>query len=373
MSLWRQRLERIGGMVGKEFRQIFRDPRMARVIVVAPVIQLLVFGYAVSTDVDEIATFLVDHDRSRASRDLVEALTASGSFEVVGRSDRSGDLALALDRGEAAVGLEIPAGFSTSLRTGSGARVQILLDGTSSNTASVAQSYAERIVQDFALDRIDPDSSVTVDFRERPWFNPNLESRDYNVPAVVGALILLVCLLLTSLAVVREREIGTLEQLNVTPLTPGELIAGKTIPFAVIGLVDLSIVTAVSLLWFEVPFRGSALHLLTASILYLLSGLGLGLLISTVSSTQQEAFMTSFLIFQPAILLSGFMFPVTSMPEVFQWLTLLNPVRHYMEVVRAVFLKGPSIEALWTQYTALFLIGGTLLWIASRRFQKTAR
>ncbi|HXV61473.1 MAG TPA: ABC transporter permease [Vicinamibacteria bacterium] len=372
-SRWRHRLERIGGMVGKEFRQIFRDPRMARVIVVAPVIQLLVFGYAVSTDVDEIATFLVDHDRSRESRELVEALTASGAFEVVGRSDRSGDLVLALDRGDAAVGLEIPAGFSTALRTGSGARVQILLDGTSSNTASVAQSYAERIVQEFALGRTVPVSSAAIDFRERPWFNPNLESRDYNVPAVVGALILLVCLLLTSLAVVREREIGTLEQLNVTPLTPGELIAGKTIPFAVIGLVDLSLVTAVSILWFEVPFRGSAVHLLAASILYLLSGLGLGLLISTVSSTQQEAFMASFLIFQPAILLSGFMFPVTSMPEIFQWVTLLNPVRHYIEVVRAVFLKGPSIEALWTQYTALLLIGGTLLWIASRRFQKTAR
>lgn len=367
---WRERTERVGGMIGKEFRQIFRDPRMARVIFLAPVIQLVVFGYAVSTDIDETTTFVVDHDRTRSSRELVEALTASGYFEVVGRSERPADLVLALDRGDAVVGLEIPARFSAALRRGTGAHVQILLDGTNSNTASVAQSYAERIVQDYALRRAGPAAPPRIDFRERPWFNANLESRDYNVPAVVGALILLVCLLLTSLAVVREREIGTLEQLNVTPLTPGELIAGKTIPFAMIGLADLSIVTAIALLWFEVPFRGSMWLLLAASVLYLLSGLGLGLLISTVSTTQQQAFMASFLVFQPAILLSGFMFPVTSMPEIFQWMTLLNPVRHYIEIVRAVFLKGPSIDALWTQYAALLLIGGALLWIASTRFRK---
>ena len=372
MARWLERVERIGGMVGKEFRQIFRDPRMARVIFFSPVIQLVVFGYAVSTDIDETATFVVDHDQTRASRELVEALTASGYFEVVGRSDRPADLMLALDRGDAVVGLEIPRGFATELRGGAGAHIQILLDGTNSNTASVAQSYAERIVQDYARRRASAPLPLAIDFRERPWFNPNLESRDYNVPAVVGALILLVCLLLTSLAVVREREIGTLEQLNVTPLTPGELIAGKTIPFAVVGLVDLTVVTTIAIVWFEVPFRGSFLLLLAASILYLLSGLGLGLLISTISSTQQEAFMASFLIFQPAILLSGFMFPVASMPEVFQWLTLLNPMRHYIEIVRALFLKGPSVEALWIQYVALLVIGGALLGIASSRFRKRA-
>lgn len=369
---WRERFERIGGMVDKEFRQIFRDPRMARVIFIAPVFQLVVFGYAVSTDIDETPTFVIDHDDTRASRELVEAFTASGYFQVIGRSDRPAELRLALDRGDAVVGLEISRGFATDLRNGSGAKLQILLDGTHSNTASVAQSYAERIVRDYVRRRVSGALPLAIDFRERPWFNPNLESRDYNVPAVVGALILLVCLLLTSLAVVREREIGTLEQLNVTPLTPGELMAGKTIPFAIIGLVDLTIVTMIALFWFGVPFRGSVLLLLLASILYLLSGLGLGLLISTVSSTQQEAFMASFLIFQPAILLSGFMFPVTSMPEVFQWLTLLNPMRHYIEIVRAVFLKGPGVEALWTQYLALLLIGAALLFIAASRFKKTA-
>ena len=366
----RRHAERIAGMVIKEFRQIFRDPRMARVIFVAPVSQLLVFGYAVSTDIANTATFLVDHDRSRASRELVDALTASEYFQIVGRSDRPEELVRALERGDAVVGLTIPVNFARDLSSGAGARVQVLLDGTNSNTASVAQGYAERIITDFGR-RQNPAAALPIELRDRPWFNPNLESRDYNVPAVVGALIMLVCLLLTSLAVVREREIGTLEQLKVSPLTAGDLIAGKTIPFAVIGLIDLAIVTTVALYWFEVPFRGSFLLLLGASALYILSALGIGLFLSTISSTQQEAFMASFLVFLPAILLSGFMFPVTSMPEVFQWATLLNPVRHYIEIVRAVFLKGAGFEALSSQFAALALIGTTVLLFATNRFRKS--
>lgn len=366
----RRRLERIAAMVIKEFRQVFRDPRMARVIFVAPVVQLLVFGYAVSTDIANTATFLVDQDRSRDSRELVDTFTASGYFRIVGRSDRASDLVRALERGDAVVGLTIPVDFSRDLRSGEGARVQILLDGTNSNTASVAQGYAERIVADFGRRR-SPGLFLPVDLRDRPWFNPNLESRDYNVPAVVGALIMLVSLLLTSLAVVREREIGTLEQLRVSPLTAGELIAGKTVPFAIVGLADLTIVTAVALYWFEVPFRGSFALLLAASALYILSALGIGLFISTISSTQQEAFMASFLVFMPAILLSGFMFPVTSMPEIFQWATLLNPVRHYIEIVRAVFLKGAGFDALSRQFAALALIGTSVLLFATTRFRKS--
>ncbi len=366
----RRRAERVFGMVVKEVRQVFRDPRMARVIFVAPVIQLLVFGYAVSTDISETGTFLVDHDQSRTSRELVDSLTASRYFEIVGRSDRPEDLVQALERGDAAVGLVIPVNFSKDLSSGNGARIQILLDGTNSNTASIAQGYAERIVADFAR-RKSGGVSLLIELRDRPWYNPNLESRDYNVPAVVGALIMLICLLLTSLAVVREREIGTLEQLEVSPLTAGELIAGKTIPFAIIGLVDLTVVTAVALYWFEVPFRGSFPLLLGASILYILSALGIGLFISSISTTQQEAFMASFLVFLPAILLSGFMFPVTSMPEVFQWATLLNPVRHYIEIVRSVFLKGAGLEALSRQFAALLVIGISVLLFATRRFRKS--
>ncbi|MGH9334024.1 MAG: ABC transporter permease, partial [Vicinamibacteria bacterium] len=296
---------------------------------------------------------------------------ASGYFRIVAGSDRPRDLVRALETGEVVVGLVIPADFGRDLASPEGARLQLLFDGTHSNTASVAQSYAERILADFAR-RKSPAFSPPVDLRDRPWFNPNLESRVYNVPAVVGALIMLVCLLLTSLAVVREREIGTLEQLKVSPLTAGELIAGKTIPFALIGLVDLTIVTSFALIWFEVPFRGSLWLLLLASVLYILSALGIGLLISTISTTQQEAFMSSFLVFMPAILLSGFMFPVTSMPESFQWVTLVNPVRHYIEIVRAIFLKGAGLEALSFQFAALLLIGVGLLWFAAARFRKSS-
>ncbi len=368
----RASLERVWQMVVKEFRQVFRDPRMARVIFVAPVVQLMVFGYAVSTDIRNTTTFVVDHDRTQASRALIDAFTASGYFRVVGGSDRPADLVRALDHGDAEVGLEIPRRFATALRDGSGAEVQVLLDGTNSNTATVARGYAERIVQDYGTGLADGQVRIAVDLRERSWFNPDLASRNYNVPAVVGAIILLVCLLLTSLAVVREREIGTLEQLRVSPLQPVELIAGKTIPFGLIGLVDLAVVTVVALAWFHIPFRGSLPLLFGASILYLLSGLGVGLLISTISSTQQEAFMGSFLVFMPAILLSGFMFPVSSMPQVFQWLTLLNPVRHYLEIVRGIFLKGTGVGSLWPQFVALLLLGTGLLWLAANRFRKAA-
>ncbi len=363
-------LERIWEMVRKEFLQILRDPRLRRVIFIAPIIQLVIFGYAVSTDIRNTSTFVVDHDRTRASRDLVEAFRASGYFRVVGRSDRPGNLIRALDRGEAIVGIEIPPGFSEALRDGSGARIQLLLDGTNSNTATVAKGYAERIVQSYGARFGPAQPPAAIDLRERAWFNPDLASRNYNVPAVVGAIILLVCLLLTSLAVVREREIGTLEQLMVSPLTPGELIAGKTIPFALIGLLDLGVVTTVALLWFGVPFEGNFLVLLGASVLYLLSGLGIGLLVSTVSNTQQEAFMASFLIFQPTMLLSGFMFPVSSMPALFQWLTLLNPLRHYLEIVRGIFLKGTGLGALWPQCLALLVMGTAILTFAATRFRK---
>lgn len=365
-----QSLERIFEIVRKEFLQVLRDPRLVRVIIVAPLLQLMMFGYAVSTDVRNVATFVVDHDHSMASRELVTAFTASGYFRVVGASSRPADVVTWLDRGDAMAGLVIPVGFAADLAAGR-ARVQLLLDGSDSNTATVARGYAEVIVQNFAAAHASG-ARLALELRERAWFNPDLSSRDYNVPAVIGAIILLVSLLLTSLAVVREREIGTLEQLMVSPLTAGELIMGKTLPFALISLLDLALVFALALWWFKVPFVGSLGVLLLASVLYLMGTLGTGLLISTVSRTQQEAFMTSFLVFMPLLLLSGFMFPVASMPEPFQWLTLANPLRHYLEIVRGVFLKGAGLNALWPQFLYLLGMGVGLLWFASTRFSKTA-
>jgi ABC-2 type transport system permease protein len=366
-----ERFDRLRALIRKELLQVFRDPRLARLVFVAPVLQLLAFGYVVSTDVTRIPTFVVDQDHTLASRELVRTFLASGYFRLHGESDRPRDVVEALDHGRVVAGLEIPRGFARDL-TRSAATVQVLFDGTNSNTATVGSGYAERILMAYALRGGALGRAAPIELRERAWFNPNLQSRDYNVPAVMGQLLIILSLLLTSLAVVRERELGTLEQLMVSPLTPTELIIGKTVPFALIGLAVMGLITTVSLLWFHVPFHGSLLLLLLAGLLFLLSTLGLGLLISTISNTQQEAMLTSFLLIMPMILLSGFMFPVSSMPIGFQWLTLLNPMRHFLEIVRALFLKGAGFGALWPQFLALLLMGAGVLAFATTRFHKTA-
>jgi ABC-2 type transport system permease protein len=367
-----ERFDRLHELVRKELLQVMRDPRLVRMVLLAPVFQLLAFGYVVSTDVRNVSTFVVDQDHTAASRDLTRTFFASGYFRPVGTSDRPHDLVEALDHGRALVGLHVPRGFARDLAD-SRARVQVVFDGTNSNTVTVASGYVGRIVQAYALARSGLARTPPLELRERAWFNPGLVSRDYNVPAVIGAIMLIMSLLLTSLAVVRERELGTLEQLMVSPLGPVEMIVGKTVPFAIIGLVDLVLISAVALLWFQVPFQGSFLLLLVAGVLYLLSTLGLGLLISTISATQQEAMMTSFLFIMPLMLLSGFMFPVSSMPVPFQWLTLLNPMRHFLEIVRAVFLKGAGPAALWPQFLSLLVMGVGLLGLAATRFHKTVR
>jgi ABC-2 type transport system permease protein len=361
---------RIFWMVRKEFLQVFRDPRMARVLLVAPIIQLMVFGYAVSTDLRHAALHVVDLDNSAESRALVEAFEAGGLFRVAGRSTRPAEQNAALYAGEALAALTIPAGFARDLDAGR-AEVQLLFDGSSSNQATLAKGYAEQIVQSFAA-RHTPGGAppLVFDPRIRAWFNENLESRNYNVPAVLGAILLLICQLLTALAIIREREMGNLEQLLVSPLRPLELILGKTIPFALIGLFDLGLISAVAILHFGVPFRGSALLLIFAAILFLVCALGIGLLISTLSKTQQEAFLSSFLVFMPAMLLSGFMFPVSSMPKIFQLLTLVNPLRHFLEIVRGLFLKGVGFADVLPQLGALALIGTLLLSLAAARFSR---
>jgi ABC-2 type transport system permease protein len=369
-------LLRIRRMVVKELRQLFRDERTKRVIFVSPIVQLVLFGYAVNTDVHSVATALVDHDRSVESRALVSALTASGYFRIATTSDRAADLGYALDHGDAVVALEIPEGYGVDLLDGRSPTVQLLIDGTNSNNATVAQGYATRIVSQLGA-RVAQESGAAaglssgIDLRARAWFNPSLESRVYNVPAVIGVIVLLMCLLLTALAVVREREVGTLEQLLVSPLTPGELMLGKTLPVAGIALVQLTLVTSVALLWFDVPLRGSVPTLLLAAALFILAGLSFGLLISTVSATQQEAFLAMFLFLLPAIILSGFLYPISTMPEIFQRLTLANPLRHFLEIVRGIFLKGAGVRELWVQFAVLTAMAGTGLLVATRRFRRT--
>lgn len=374
MNGFRERSLRVRRMVVKELKQILRDPMSIRMVFGAPIIQLLLFGYAVNTDVRDVAIFVVDHDRTAESRALVSALTGSGYFRVVGTGDAPSALRTALDKGRATVGLEIPAAFAADMKAGRSPAVQLVVDGTNSNTGTIASGYAAKIVQDHNA-RVAVERGVAlpagIDLRTRAWFNPSLESRVYNVPAVIGAIVFLMSLLLTALAVVREREVGTLEQLLVSPLSAGELMLGKTIPVAAIALVQLTLITLVALLWFEVPLRGSPAALLLASVMFIVAGLSFGLFISTIASTQQEAFLSMFLFLLPSLILSGFLYPVDTMPTFFQHLTVLNPLRHFLEVVRGIFLKGLGIRELWLQFTLLAVMAAGGVWAATRRFRAT--
>ncbi|MFI5309838.1 MAG: ABC transporter permease [Gemmatimonadales bacterium] len=370
--------QRLGQLLRKEFKQLLRDPRAKRMLFISPVVQLLLFGYAVNTDVRHVPTFVLDRDATTESRRLVESLTASGYFDVTRRGQRPAEVIDALDHGAVLVALEIPKGFAADIGSGRPAEVQLLVDGATANTANVALGYAGPIIARFGAERgaeIAARSGLAVraaavDFRVRAWYNPNLESRVYNVPAVMGNIVMMMALLLTSLAVVREREIGTLEQLMVSPLRPLELILGKTLPSAAVAMIDVVLVTSVSLLWFDIPFRGSFLLLAVSSAVYILTGLGSGLLISTISKTQQEAFMSMFLFFLPAMMLSGMMFPVENMPPLLQQLTLINPIRHYLVIVRGVFLRGAGWEVLAPQILILLAIGVGVLSFATLRFRK---
>ena len=361
---------RVRELVRKEMKQMLRDPKMKQIIFVAPVIQLLVFGYAVNTDVRNAPTILVDQDNTPTSRALADALTASGNFKITQRSGRSGDIDKSLDEGSVLAGVLVSPGFERDLRAGRNPAVQVLVDGSRSNSANLVRGYALRIIQRFGTEQSGQAPPMIADFRPQVWYNPDLQSKVYNVPAVAGVIILLMCLLLTALAVVRERELGTLEQLMVSPMQPSELIVGKTVPVAIVGLIDLVLVTTVALLWFRIPFRGNFLLLVAASVLYILAALGMGLLISSISRTQQEAFMTMFLFFFPAMLLSGFMFPISSMPPAIQLITRINPIRYFLEILRGLFLKGAGLDVLLPKLVVLAVMATVLLVLASKGLRK---
>ncbi len=371
--------ERIYRMLVKEFIQVLRDPRMKALIFVMPVVQLIMFGYAVTTDVDHIKTAVCDLDKSPQSRALIERFTASGYFTVVDSTNNPQRLGELLDRGKATIGIQINRGFADDLRSGRQAAIQTIVDGTDSNTGTVAMDYAQRITQEFSRARSAPIELTTlaqppqanpIELRSRAWFNPDLKSRYYNVPGVIAVVVLLISLLLTAMAIVREREIGTMEQLMVTPIQPFELILGKTLPFVLISFIDVLVVTFIGINWFNVPIQGSLLLLLFGAGLYLMSTIGIGLFISTISQTQQQALMSSFFFYLPAVLLSGFMFPISNMPEPAQWLTYLNPLRYFLVIIRDIFLKGSGWEILWPQFAALAVLGTALLLISSLRFKK---
>lgn len=372
--------DRIRHMLIKEFIQVFRDPRMRTVIFIIPCIQTIVIGYAVTLDVRDVRTAVYDLDNTTDSRELTAQFVRSGYFRVVEHVDNDEDAQALVDRGRVSVVLHFNCGFSEDLRGGRTAQLQVIVDGTDSNTAGIVLAYASRIASAFSeqvlVERFErlsgsPRDTNLVELRSRAWFNENLESRDYFVPGVIVIVVTLVTLLLTSMAVVREKEIGTMEQIMVTPITPTEFVLGKTVPFALIGFADVLIVTLVGTLWFQVPIRGSVPLLLFATGLYLMTTLGVGLFISTVSQTQQQAMMSTFFFFFPAMLLSGFAFPIANMPETVQWLTLVNPLSYFLVIVRGIFLKGIGADVLWRELLTLAAMGVATLWLVGRRFHKT--
>jgi len=372
--------ERILTILRKEFRSIFRDPRMRMVIIGFPVFQTLIFGYAVSLDVRHVQLAVVDHDNTPASRTLVARFTGSDFFDAAAFTLDDDEARQLIDSAKASAILQINAGYEQNLHGGRTTPVQVIVDGSDSNTARFVANYAAAIATaantEIILDRTLRQAGRNVraggvDLRPRAWFNADLESRNYYVPGIIAMLVMLIALMLTSMSIVREKEVGTIEQIMVTPIRPVEFIFGKCAPFAVIGFLNVCMVTAVGIFWFGIPFRGSFPLLLLGTALFLLSTLGIGLFISTVSQTQQQAMMTTFFFFFPAMLFSGFIFPVSNMPLVIQYLSLLDPLRFMLVIVRGIFLKGVGLDILWPQFAALLALGVAVMAIAVSRFHKT--
>ena len=378
--------ERIREIVRKELLQSLREPRMRVMLFLPPLIQLLIFGYAVNLDVEHTRIAWMDMDRSPQSRELGAAFAASRYFDVAALPDHEDQVQDLLDHGRVQAVIRVLPGFARDIERGDTASVQVLVEGTNSNTGSIVSNYANLVIAGYSaqvtasqqgrrvMARL-PNGPVSggapsVTPRSRVWFNPELRSRNYFVPGVVVNILMTITLMLTALGMVREKEIGTMEQLMVTPIRPIELIIGKTIPFALVGIGNLIVVTVAAILIFAIPFRGNALLLLICAILFLMTSLGIGLFISTISNTQQQAMMSSFFFSMPAFMLSGFTFPIRNMPASIQAIAYLNPVMYFMEIVRGIFLKGAGVATLWPQMVVLAVFGVAILWLSAWRFHK---
>ena len=353
---------RIRELVRKEFIQLFRDKRNRVLLFAAPLIQILVFGYVVNFDIRNIRVALLDFSRTQESRNLVDDFTGSNIFHITHHLSSEKELTDLLLKGKVDMALQINPDFASLLRKGQTAPVQIIADGSMSNMASMRIAYASSVLDKFnreTLRQLYPREMNygKIDARIRTWYNPNLDSQYFFVPGIVAFVVMLTALLLTSIAIIREKEAGTMEQLIVTPLKSYEFIMGKTIPYIIVALAQMTAVIIFAIFWFEIPLKGSILLLFFTTFLFLLSTLGIGLFISAISSTQQQAMMTTFFFILPFLMLSGFIFPIENMPQVVQWLTYLNPLRFFLVIVRGIFLKGVGMEVLWPQCVALTVLG----------------
>jgi ABC-2 type transport system permease protein len=371
-------MQRLRFLVWKEFLELRQNPRLFGIVVIAPIVQLTMLGYAATTDVRDVPLVVADGDRSAASRELVARFEASRNFTVIATVSTVAEIDDYLERNRAWLALAIPAGYGADVRARTPVTVQVVADGSDANSTTVALGYATSLIGGYAQELVEPEGEAApgpggIDAQIRVWFNPQLESRHFMIPGVLALVLLVVTANLASMAIVREKELGTLEQLNVTPLRRWELVVGKLLPYGLIGLVDVLLVVAVAVFWFQIPLRGSFALLYAMSVLYLLSTLGLGLFISTISHTQQQAMMTAtFFFLMPMIYLSGFIFPIENMPAVIQPFTYLIPLRYYLVMVRGIFLKGIGLDLLWPQAAALAAWGLAMITLAVARSQKRA-
>ncbi len=365
----------VGFFLQKEFAQLRRDKKMLPIVFLAPVLQLFFLGYAANLDVDMIPMAVVDHDRSVESRRLIDSFVQSGYFEEMVRLEDAKWIDRYIDNGNVVVALVIPREFHTRLGREDSVPLQFIVDGADANTATIALNYAGIIVGSFSshlrLESGKGGVSMPLEVEPRVWYNPELKSRLFMVPGILGLLLMVITMLLTSLAIVKEKEQGTLEHLNVTPIRPMQFILGKLIPFSLIGMVDVLLVILAAWLLFGLVPAGSIVLLILLSALFLLTTLGLGLMVSTFSHTQQQAMMSAlFFVMLPMIFLSGFAFPIENMPKLIQYVTYVLPLRYFIGIIRGIFIKGADLTTLWDEALMLLVLGIAALGISIGSFKK---
>jgi len=369
-------MKNIFHLIKKEYLQVLRDRAYLPMLFMTPIIQLTLFGYVAATNIDDIPIAISDQDNTQASRQFVQSFSNSGYFRLKYYLQANSEIDDLLDNGKVKLVINVPRDFSRRLKRNETAPVQFIVDGTDSTTASIVLGYASDIAQKNSTKivtqqlqkiRVSPSG---LDLRLRVWYNSELDNVNFIVPGIICTILAIVTTMLTSVSIVREREKGTIEQLIVSPIAPYELILGKVLPFMGIGFIDVIIVLLVGTFWFDVPIRGSIPLLLLLSILFLSNTLGMGILISTISRTQQQAMMTALFLIMPWMLLSGFIFPTENMPKVIQYITYLIPLRYFLVIIRGIALKGSGISALWEQALAMVLLGGVTLAFSVFRFNK---
>jgi ABC-2 type transport system permease protein len=372
-------MKAILSILWKEFVQLRRDPRLFPVIFISPIIQLLLLGYAANLDVRDIPSVVCDLDRSAASREFLDGFLNSGYFTMRARVERMDDVDRYLDNGEAAMAFVIPRGFGDKAAARESVSVMIIADGAESQSATIGVNYANMvagrytqriILEAFQRMRGSGIQPVVVNPEVRVWYNPELRSRNFMVPGVLGLILMIMTISLASIGIVREKETGTMEQLIVTPIRPYQLIVGKLLPFVLIGLIEATVVVSVAKWWFLVPVRGSVPLLFALCLAFMLNTLGIGLFVSTISRTQQQAMFTTIFFIMPMILLGGFVFPVENMPRFFQFVSRAIPTRYFFVIIRGIMLRGAGWPELWDQAAALLLIGTVLLVLSVLRFRK---